>query len=76
MCSCNHKKELHGSGKNELYEYVKNLKVNVKYLKESIKTCIYIRKESEMLEKSLNEIKADIKLLNVKNKERTGGGAK
>ena len=74
MCSYNHKKVLnqHGSDKDELKEDIKNLKVEVEYLKESIKICISSRKESETLEKSLNELKADIKLLTVKNKELTG----
>ena len=75
MCSYNHKKILnqHGSDKDELKEDIKNLKVEVEYLKESIKICISSRKESETLEKSLNELKADIKLLTVKNKELMGG---
>ena len=61
-CSYNHKKVLnpHDSDKDELSEDIKILKVEVEYLKESIKIGISSRKENEILDKSLSELKADI----------------
>ena len=53
------------------YEDVKNLKVEVKHLKETMKSLIYIRDQSEIIKLSVDELKVEIKLLAAKNQELT-----
>ena len=55
--------------KHDLHEDVMKLKVEVDTLKNTIKSIILLRKEGEILEQYVNNMKEDIKFLKNSNKE-------